>query len=182
MISDNRASPKNAQGGGVYGATLTNCLVVGNLSGPGGGGGWCGGAAASELVNCTVFDNRGETYGGVEMSSTVKNCIVWSNTVPSGAVKDIRNSTVFYTCASDGLTHGAAGNITNNPVFRDPALCDFRLTPASPCLNTGGNLYAPTNASPVDLAGAPRVLEGVVDMGAYEFLRPPPQATLILMR
>ena len=53
-----------------------------------------------------------------------------------------------------------------DPVFVDPDNNDYHLSAASPCRDTGDN-GAP--GLPVnDMDGQPRIMNGVVDMGAYE--------------
>ena len=61
----------------------------------------------------------------------------------------------------DHLSQG--GNITGNPNL-DP---DYRLTPGSPCRDTGNN-SAPELPG-TDLVGNPRIQGANVDMGAYEW-------------
>lgn len=52
-----------------------------------------------------------------------------------------------------------------HPQFRDSLNGDFRLAGCSPAINAGINTLVTTET---DLAGQPRVLEGRVDLGAYE--------------
>lgn len=53
------------------------------------------------------------------------------------------------------------------PDYRDTMNNDFRLTSCSPLLNKGSDLVLPLIDS-TDLAGAPRVLDSLIDIGAYE--------------
>jgi hypothetical protein len=69
------------------------------------------------------------------------------------------------SCAGSLLP--GANNITNEPQFVNEGAGDFHLAAGSPCRNTGSNQFA---AMPWDLAGMARIAEGVVDMGAYEFI------------
>jgi hypothetical protein len=64
------------------------------------------------------------------------------------------------------------GNITNAPLFVDANnWADLRLLPDSPCIDAGNNDYV---TSLTDLDGNPRIQNGIVDMGAYEFVPLPP--------
>jgi hypothetical protein len=62
------------------------------------------------------------------------------------------------------------GNISNNPEFVSSINKNWRLKSISPCFNAGTNSAAPM---PVDLDGLPRIIDGTVDMGCYEFSFPP---------
>jgi hypothetical protein len=146
-------------GGGVYGGTLYNCLVVSNTAAVSGGG-----ATASTLYNCTVTGNHANRYGGGVYSSALTNCIVYFNR----AVLPYDNhglATFNHCCATPMPTNGV-GNITNAPQFVNYAGGDLRLLGISPCIDAGGNGNVFTS---VDLAGHPRIMRGTVDMGAYEF-------------
>ena len=58
-------------------------------------------------------------------------------------------------------------NITDIPEFIDAAAGNFRLPAWSPCVNAGTNAFAPI---PYDLDGNPRIYDGTVDIGCYEFV------------
>ncbi len=161
-----------SSGGGAYlyrGGTLNNCMLQGNFAyaGNGGDGGGVKIETDGVLNNCTLSGNSAARYGGgVRLSGGVlNNCIVWANEAPSR--KNIYNGgTVRYTCASDGVTNGVSGCITNDPLFVDQVNSNFQLQPNSLCINGGNNAYASAGN---DLAGNPRIIGGTVDMGAYEF-------------
>ncbi|MGI6088202.1 MAG: immunoglobulin domain-containing protein [Kiritimatiellia bacterium] len=171
-ISSNIASSM----GGVYNSTLNNCLVFGNKGYLG-----CGGGDKSTLNNCTVSGNAGGTFAGVAIggmggNSILNNCIVFYN-----EANDIEDGcTVRYTCALNAPAGN--GNITNAPMFINPGSGygtnhvpgNYRLAIGSPCINAGHNQYAPTNVTPYDLDGHGRILNGTVDMGAYEYSIPIP--------
>jgi len=62
---------------------------------------------------------------------------------------------------------GKDGNISEDPLFVDAPGGDYRLLAGSPCIDVGINEDWMSDA--VDLDGKPRVLNGTVDMGAYEY-------------
>jgi len=163
--------------GGVYGGTASNCHLMRNTGTYGGGtgggailynallyrnnAGWQGGGAnAATLYNCTIVSNTSSDLGGGCYGGSRYNCISWDNNKP-----DYGSS--YYFCCGVGLTNNAS--ITNDPLFADSANINYRLSPASPCLNTGSNQAWMANA--VDLDGNRRiaVLGGTVDMGAFEY-------------
>jgi sugar lactone lactonase YvrE len=155
-------------GGGVFSGTLINCILTGNTAttitpqpntyiyGMGGG------AYFSTLINCTVVTNSAYFGGGLAYT-TATNCIVYYSS--SGG--DGFNAGFVNSC-SPGLQ--GSGNVTNEPLFLDLAGGNYHLQSDSPCINTGADTFV---AGAVDLDGAPRVVDGVVDMGAYEYQHAP---------
>jgi formylglycine-generating enzyme required for sulfatase activity len=152
-------------GGGVRcykGGTLNNCNVSGN-SADRGGGVYC--YKGGTLNNCTLADN---SVVGVwlEYGGLVRNSILWDN-----SPNDIQNGSadrLHHTCAGNGVTHGVNGCITNDPEFVDAAAGNYRLSAASPSIDAGNNDYV---VGDTDLDGNPRIADGTVDMGAYEYVR-----------
>ena len=69
---------------------------------------------------------------------------------------------------------GWEGNIFADPQFISAS--DLRLHQTSPCIDAGANAFAPM---PYDLDGNPRIIDGIVDMGAYEYI-PEPSFGIIL--
>ena len=157
-------------GGGLYGGIVNNGVLAGNSAGNGGGG-----ALAGTLNNCTLTGNSAGIAGGGSYDSMLNNCIVWSNSAPADANHFIGIGSVNHSCTAPLPTNGA-NNITNDPQFVSLAATNLRLTATSPCRDTGDNAYAPTNVTPFDLAGSPRIINGTVDMGAYEV---PPALTVV---
>ena len=69
------------------------------------------------------------------------------------------------------------GNINANPYFVQLGYWDatdiwvegdYHLLPDSPCIDTGDPAYVPA-PDETDIDGGPRVINGIVDMGAYEY-------------
>ena len=67
-------------------------------------------------------------------------------------------------CCTTPLPAGP-GNFTNSPLFVNQAADNFRQLTNSPCVDTGDNDYVTTDT---DLDGNPRIVGGMVDIGAYE--------------
>jgi len=205
-------STPDGVGGGTDRSSLTNCVLMGNEAhGPGGG------ASLSELENCVLLGNKTGSWGGGASQSELQNCVVASNYAgygPGGAWGTLNNCTVIgnsasaavggasgwltncivyynsapshpnywpgdvlaYTCTYPLPTNGV-GNITNAPLFVDTNnWADLRLRPDSPCIDAGNNDFV---TSLTDLDGNPRIINGIVDMGAYEF-QPLSPAELVL--
>jgi hypothetical protein len=147
-------------------STLNNCLLCTNNATVGGGANDC------MLNNCTLTGNSAgitevpSSTGGGAYDCTLNNCICYFNTVgnsSSGVNYDL-SSTLNYCCTTP-LPMGGAGNISGNPLFLFPAGGSFQLLSTSPCINSGNNAYV---NSTTDLAGNPRIVDGTVDIGAYE--------------
>jgi len=166
--------PYVGAGGAANGSFLFNCLLTGNASVLGGGG-----ASQSTLVNCTVVGNSALTSGGGVDSSSLTNCIVYYNTAPAGA--NYSGSNNFNYCCTTPLPSSGVGNFITPPLFANQAGGNFRLYPGSPCINTGNNAAV---SGVADLDGNVRIVNGVVDIGAYEFqnfpfIEVPPQSQTV---
>lgn len=179
-------------GGGAFASTLIDCVVSNNV---GGGVSWCtlfntlvisntiDGADSSTLYNCVLIGNGvpGANYGAAAFGSTLYNCTLSANrlaasgstlynciayySTAAGAANYDPSCTFYYSCTTPMPTNGL-GNITNAPLFVSPDTGDFHLQATSPCVDAGTNAYALT---PTDFDGSPRIVNGTVDMGAYEF-------------
>ena len=142
-------------GGGTFGGALYNCLLS-DCSATSGGG-----ASDGVLNNCTISgcsaSGGGGTFGG-----TLNNCIVYYNNAVNGS--NSYYSTFNYSCTTPDP--GGTGNITNEPRFVNAAAGNYCLSANSPCRDKGDNAYAQET---IDLDGNPRIVNGTVDMGAYEY-------------
>ncbi len=183
----------NASGGASY-ATLNNCSVIGNN----GTGAWycnannCllagnsassgGGAYLGTLNNCTIVSNSASYAGGGIWSTNgaINNCIIYYNTAASGsnwAGSGFRAGPAPQSYCCTVPDSGGVGCITNEPLFIDWPGGNFRLQSNSPCINAGNNSYV---AGSTDLDGNPRIINGTVDMGAYEFGASPPSLKIMI--
>jgi len=176
-------------GGGFYldGYTiaLRNNVIGRNNASTGDGEGagiWVKSRTRLDLVNNTVVENATTANGGgirfvvdgtTEILSVYNN-IIWGNTA-TGDGGDVYLSgfgsrkEFCYNDAHDmyGVWDYAVSNIDVNPVFFDPVNDDYHLRFGSPCINVGDNTA--TNLPATDMDGGPRIQDGVVDLGAYEF-------------
>jgi hypothetical protein len=132
------------------------------------------------MINCTLSESpQDDIRLSFEAFLTLGNSIVWG-----GAQNSIvAGSGSFEPSVSSSNIDGGwpgTGNIDADPLFVQPGTADLRLSYGSPCVNAGDNAALPPDAldldgdgntsepMPIDLAGGPRVVDSVVDMGAYE--------------
>lgn len=187
----NNTSTGGNNGGGVSIKTgyVVNCLVEGNKIGGTannanyGGGIDCsmvtepaGEEIVAHVINCTVVGNdatsgRGGGIGfGNKGSSEVVNCIVVDNvarpeSTPAGSnvfLGPESTAEVTYTIWPE--SEGGVGNLNAEPQFVDVT---YMLQSSSPAINAGNN--EAIGDYDKDLAGKERVVNGTVDMGAYEY-------------
>jgi len=165
-------------------STLVNCTFAGNAAVDNGGAmhNW---ESSPTLVNCSLAGNSAQDEGGGiynhDNNPTLTNCIVWGNTAWTGGQirNDAASASVTYSCVQDGWP--GEGNIDGDPQFvgspnpgpdgqrgtLDDDYGDLRLVCGSPCLDAGTNTTDPPLPA-TDADGNPRVVNGIVDMGAYE--------------
>jgi len=148
-------------GGGANYSTLNNCVLFGNSANRDGGGV----DGESTLNNCTVVGNMASRGGGIYSSQEtyLNNCIVIGNFAFSGC--NYSESVIFRNSCTTPLPSGD-GNMAVYPQFVDVLKLNFRLQAGSPCIDTGDNECVIGN---VDTDGNPRIQNGKVDMGAYEW-------------
>ena len=153
-----------ANGGGAYNGLLVNCVLAGNFSQ------YVAGAAAfCTLINCTVVSNSAAAYDGSLDACMARNCVVYYNFSYYTNADTAGGGYFTNCCTSFAVTSGGANNFTNPPLFANLAAGDLHLNAASPCINAGNSSFITNSA---DLDGNPRIVGGVVDIGAYEFQWP----------
>ena len=110
------------------------------------------------LANLTVARNQ---LGGLQGSSSLGGRMSAFNTIAFG------NTSVDLRLFGEGATSGS--NLVGvDPLFVDAVSDDFSLDGASPAIDAG-SASPPPGLGPVDLARLPRVFNGTVDIGAYEW-------------
>ncbi len=137
--------------------------------------------SSTPTINSNVLSNNGlsnlSPVGSIEnmnsSSPTISNCIIYGNSGDGGIYDDGTGSpTVTYSIVQGGYT--GTGNSSADPLFVNaPSYTtapftggDYHLQPCSPAINTGSNATA---VGTTDLDGNPRIFNGTVDMGAYEY-------------
>ena len=167
VIRYNTGSTGNSQGAGVNaaGGTVRNCLIYSNVTTAASyayGGGVCNGT----VENCTIYGNKANDGGGT-YNASVKNSIVYGNVALIAATPNYSGGSFSFSCTTPSVA--GTGNTAADPLLLDPAALNFRLRPASPCINSGTNLAWMAGAK--DLDGNARILPGggTNDMGVYEY-------------
>ena len=123
------------------------------------------------VVNAT-FANNGTAING---AASVYNSVSWNS--GSGVSEGNNNAVLGDDVVNDDIQYG--------PNFVDPSnenilLRDYRIRPSMKLLNTGNNQYYQDKVgvvdledkTVVDLASGKRVVDGTIDVGAYEYAAP----------
>jgi predicted outer membrane repeat protein len=162
-----------------YGPRMTNVLFDGNHATFRGGAIYSA-AGIPVITNVTLVNNSCDGDGAVVYNysgtGTFSNSIFWNNSEPLF----YEQQSSFYTI-DHSLVQGSGGsgvgwdaligidggnNIDSDPYFVDLG-GDYRLSQWSPCINKGDN--AAPLLPPTDIDDNPRIIDGTVDMGVYEF-------------
>ncbi len=130
----------------------------------------------ARLVNCTIAGNTGGICSGVKVGSNAKaiNCAIFGNTTQTDTTGHghiwygTNSSDSFVNCAADGEINDACFVV--QPGFRDAALHDYSLTPASGLIDQGLAYDGTDATSTTDFAGGTRKV-GNVDIGCYEYAK-----------
>ena len=138
------------------------------------------------LINCTICNNSSASNGTIrqtwDTNLTLINCILRNYSddeiyfYPSG---DPDTVTISYTNIEDsiygintnnnGTINWLEGNIDEDPMFVDTLNNNYQLLQGSPCIDAGNPDTTGLNLPPSDLAGQPRIYNGRIDIGAYEW-------------
>jgi len=179
------------EGSGIH-CYLTNPYLIGNLiSGNTAlrGGGLMNEGSSPQVTNNTIVDNTAAIEGGgiyntIVMVGVIQpsnpsctNDILWGNTAPTGpqmctntnCVAAVRYCDVEDMSGSGcvGAVSTGLGNIEAAPLFDSSGPHPYALTADSPCRD--GGMPGTPNLPELDLAGNARIVDGLVDMGAYEY-------------
>lgn len=189
-ITDNQVN--GGYGGAIHNESgsplLRNVLIADNLASGGGGGGMANrNDSHSTLVNVTFANNLALLGGALYnegSSSEVSNSIFWGSDALIGTElynsdmnSSITMSHSIYPGDEDAVLEGggfgATDSHTNAPMFVDTDSGDYSVQGESPAVQGGSNaLYLAVGGdfgNDADLAGNPRTVGGVIDIGAFEF-------------
>ncbi len=157
-------------------AILRNCLVTDNYYRRSGGVYMYN---TSRVENCTIVRNRANDavaslFGGgiIRSGGTVVNTIIYFNTDASSGVNyNVAGGSAGFTYSCSTPLLPGLGNSASDPLLVDIDNRDYRLLPGSPVIGAGTTNLAWLAANPneVDLDGAPRVVNGLIDLGAYQY-------------
>ena len=181
----------SSNGGGLYSSvgefTGTNVLLADNTATNGGGVYQSG--ALSYLYNATVAKNTAKFGGGVYNTTRLylTNTIVAENTAEDGVdvwtadgsdtrtmlrstlVRDASHLTGIDVYASGSTNKVGTASAPINAGFVNSSKADYHLTSSSVAVNAGNNGLVTVN---VDLDGNARIVNDLVDLGAYEYAIP----------
>jgi predicted outer membrane repeat protein len=199
QISFNRIYNNRAvDGGGIFceQCLIDNSVITNNTATGNGGGVYSYSMNSSKITNATIANNLALYGGGIYFnysSPVIKNSILWGNAAsvsgtqvyltdepsdPEFRYCDIQGgSNAFGTNSNVFFIGQYVNNIDSLPKFIQPSAgagssyggstVNWNLNSISPCINAG-DPNGPYSA--LDLAGSPRVSDGVIDIGAYEAL------------
>jgi len=179
----------SAQGGGITnlsspGVSIIGCMFTGN-HGRFGGGIYMDDVAtvSASITNCTFWANTGDNtgVGGIYCDSrsnpSIRNSILWGDGSTELYFGSATNSIISNCIIMSGVW---PGNLKGDPKFVDGSRSEgtdnifgtpddgLELQSGSLGLNGGNADTSGLNLPATDLAGAPRIQGGKIDIGAYE--------------
>lgn len=151
---------------------VSNCLFFGNTASGtvANGGGIYNNHSSPFICNCTLTQNSASYGGGIynmAYSPTITNSILWDDVGCSEGneiycAANTFSPVVTFSCVQGG--RDGQGNISSDPLLLGTADSEGRISPMSPCIDTGTTTGAPST----DIRGVARFQGNGVDMGVYE--------------
>ncbi len=173
IITNNYVSGQRAGGAMLDGnAVMRNCLIANNRS-----NGTSTEAAGgifmknkSVIESCTIVGNINGTAGGLNSNGgeTIINCIIWENYDLNNVLHNYNKASEKFTyCCTTPVTSLGTGCTDDNPLIisGDPL---YGIAKTSSCSDAGFKQDWMTNS--LDIAGNERIYNGIVDIGAVEYL------------
>jgi len=138
------------------------------------------------LINCTIVDNDYCSEGTIRLvynsHVTLINTILRNDPaieIYFHPIHDPNSATIEYcniqggsaaiAVNNNGTLNWGEGNIDEDPLFVGGEPYSYELLPGSPCIDAGTPDTTGLNLPDTDLAGNPRVVNGRIDIGAYEW-------------
>lgn len=127
--------------------------------------------ANGTLRNCTVTDNyfakSPAVYVDNNNNNSVIDCVICDNRGITPVTGQILGNGFDLQAANAAMLAKCVRTVVENPGFMNAAVRDYRLSPASPYVDTGSDGSASLTAT--DLTGVtPRLCDAAVDPGCYE--------------
>ncbi len=161
-----------------------NTRVTNNISDECSGMGF--GSSNPILINCTICDNSDNPDGTINIGDNtmiLKNNVIlrnysefeityWDTYPPSVAevyYTNIKDSINGINTNNNGTIIWGDGNIDEDPLFVGGDPFSYELTKYSPCIDAGTPDTTGLHLPATDLAGNPRIYNGRIDIGAYEY-------------
>ncbi len=140
-------------------------------------------SSSKKLINSTITGHNaisGTLYISGNQIFQIINSILWNdgNEIFYGSVgqsyieisyTDIKNGESGIQTNGNGTYYWGPGNINQAPLFVDSLNDNYQLLPGSPCIDAGNPDTTGLNLPEYDLAGNPRIYNGRIDIGAYEY-------------
>ncbi|MCD4817777.1 MAG: right-handed parallel beta-helix repeat-containing protein [Candidatus Cloacimonetes bacterium] len=164
VITGNSCSNDGGFGAGIFvhscNPIFTNVTITENFCGVGGGGCWVLHESNPTFTNCIFWNNLPNeieldpAYGPNEIT------ILYS---------DVQGGEAGVVIQNEGTVHWLEGNIDEDPLFAFAGEHLYSILEDSPCIDAGTPDITELNLPEFDFAGNQRVLDGRIEMGAYEF-------------
>ena len=177
-------------------AIVSNNLIRNNRTWGSGGGVYLFHTGLTDIINNTIVMNEAPKGGGLWMAFADNSVVNFYNNIlhSNSGLGAGQGNELYIINDWDGNYFPSTINLLNNdfeqsptgtyiqipfsidpsnlnnvdPLFVHAANGDFHLQSGSPVINQGSN--AAPNLPATDKDGLPRILYGIVDMGAYEYL------------
>ena len=173
-------------GGGLFcrgDNVIVNCTITNNSAQFKGGGLYCTQSELTNVIDCIFWDDNA-VEGGDEVAlyaywyyDWISMINAWSPANASFYYDDIESGIGSFYLNYEGSTPQYPiiyyipyyYNLDSDPLFINPENGNFRFFSDSPCINTGTPDTIGLNLPEYDLDGNPRIYDGRIDMGCYEW-------------
>lgn len=159
------SSCTSGAGGGIYNSGLmVNSILLNNYAFSGGG---IFNSSNGQVMNTSLFKNKGNSGGGIFNEGLVVNSIIWGSV--GSDLYSSQSGSILYSVYETGPMSSDSENIHSDPLFvnthdNDVLNWNLHLQAGSPALDHGANEYGPES----DLCGISRPQNNQVDIGAFE--------------